>query len=377
MSFRVQPGELRKLAGQLDRAQGDIDSVKKHLTKMESFQGSEGEGLLNMTLDSHRAAYQTLSDWLDTLADTTLADTSAAVTGSADYYERTDAAAAEELDRSYPETNVAEAREQSSIPVSPGHGADRFDDVAHPAGRLTGPKDYRTELYGGLMSWWDGLSPMAWAGTIIESVSYVAVWLDWLDKPYRPQKEIAMNFLGDWAAVRASADVLRNVALAVQDTSTNIRSAARGTEDVWQGNAGDGANVYLMNLAKPLDEARTPIDTLAKQYEDTSKEMQNLRDSVVGVIDLMGDAALHATVAIKVAYSLKFTGIGVAFSTLLVTYAGFHLRELINGIVTATDIISKLQTATNALKAAQGGFASVGNLSLPTLPNSPINVPGR
>lgn len=359
----------------LDRAREDLDRANDYLAKMENFEG--GTGHIGWCLDGHKAAYRTLSEWLAKLGDPTLSGASTAVSESANYYEQTDATSAANLDATYPDTNVAEYKEHTRYLDVESEGSARFADVVTPGSHLTGPHDYSTELYGNKLEWWDSLSVMSLSGTAIQRVSEVAVWFGWLDKPYHPMKELAEEFVGDWAGARAAADILRNVGRAVNDIGLNIQWAAQGTEQVWQGNAGDGAAVYLMSLAKrfDVDNAWPPIDTLAQRYVDASEDMVNLRDAAVGVLNSIGDYAVEAAIACGVGGGALSTGVGTPIAVGAALYVGYKIARVVDGIADLLDIVGKLATATNALIAAQDGFTSPGQLTLPALPAAPIDVP--
>jgi hypothetical protein len=373
--FSVQPAALRDLSAMLGRARQDVDSAKAHLAKMESFEG--GTGYLGYCLDGHKAAYRTLSDWLGKLGDPTLSGTAAAVAESANYYEKTDATAAANLDATYPTTNVVEYKEDTGYHDVESEGSARFADVVTPGSHLTEPHDYSSELYGNTLDWWDALSVMSIAGMAIQRVSELAVMLDMLDKPFNPMKELAEEFVGDWAGARQAADILRDVGRAVNDIGINIQWAAQGTDQVWQGNAGDGATVYLMNLARrfDVDHAWPPIDTLAQQYVEASKDMVNLRDAAVGILNSIGDYAVEAAVACSVGGGAASTGVGAPVAVLAALYAGYKIARVVDGIADLLDVIGKLKTATSLLIAAQDGFAGPGRLTLPMLPATPIDTP--
>lgn len=242
---------------------------------------------------------------------------------------------------------------------------------------MTGSKDYTAELECGELMWWDWVSPSALLGQAIEAVSEVAVWLGWLDHSFNPQEEVAKEFVGDWAGARAAADILRDVGRSVTDTALNVQWAAQGIDQVWQGNAADGATGYLVHLARRLDvdNAWPPIDTLAQQYEGASADMVNLRDAAVGVINSISDAAAEAAVACGVAGGAASTGVGAPVAALAALYAGSRIMRVVTGVQNLRDVVSELATVTSALKAAQDGFAGPGRVSLPTLPAAPIDTP--
>jgi hypothetical protein len=301
--FDVQPAALQELAGLLGRARHDLDRTKTHLAKMEDFKG--GTGQIGWCLDGHKAAYRTLSDWLGKLADPTVSGTSTAASESASYYERTDATSAAKLDATYPDTNVIEYKEDTG--------------------------------YLDIEDWWDSLSVMSLAGTAIQRVSEVAVWFGWL----------------------AGQAILRNVGRAANDIRLNIHWA----DQVWQGNAGDGATVYLMNLGRRFDadNAWPPIDALAQQYVDASRDMVNLRDAAVGVLNSIGDYAVEAAIACGVGGGAASTGVGAPIAVGAALFVGYKIARVVDGITDLLDIVGKLATATSALKAAQDGFAGPGN----------------
>ncbi|MGQ0839856.1 hypothetical protein [Actinokineospora sp.] len=374
MTFTVQPAALRELAGLLDRAREDVDKSKTYFAKMENFAG--GEGLVNLLVGGHRESYQALSDWLGKLSNPTLTGVSQAVTDSANYYQNTDNASAEKLDGTYPETNVTEIREHTGyVPIEPPEGTGSFGDVTEPTTHLAEPKDYHAELDGS-PNWWDVFSPMAQIGNAIETVSNVAVWLGWLEHPYDPQAELVKPFVGDWAGVRAAADILRNVGHAAHSTATNIQWASQSTESVWQGNAGNGAAVYLMNMATPLNDVWGPVDKLAGTYVKASADMTELRDAAVNILNQIGDSAIQAAAAAAVGGGAATTGVGLPVTGLAALFAGYKIHRVIDGIRTLCDIIGKLDTAISVVKAAQTDFGNLqSGVTLPSLPSRPIDVP--
>jgi hypothetical protein len=282
------------------------------------------------------------------------------------------------LDATYPATNVVEYKDDTGYHVVESEGSARFADVVTPGSHLTeNPHDYGNELYGNTLDWWDALSVMSIAGMAIQRVTEVAVSFGWMDTPFNPMKELAEEFVGDWAGARQAADILRDVGRAVNDIGLNIQWAAQGADQVWQGNAGNGATVYLMNLARrfDVDNAWPPIDTLAKQYVEASKDMMNLRDAAVGILNSIGDYAVEAAIACSVGGGAASTGVGAPVAVLAALYAGYKIARVVDGVAELLDVIGKLKTATSLLIAAQDGFAGPGRLTLPMLPATLIHTP--
>jgi hypothetical protein len=375
VGFTVQPAALRELGALLDRAREDVDSARAHLAGMESFTG--GDGVLSVCLEGHQAAYRTLADWLGTLADRTLSATAEAIVESAAYYERTEGTAAANLDAAYPTADVAGARERSGYEPMESEGTARFADVTEPAEHVGAVKDYTDEMEGGALAWWDMISPSALLNQAIEGVSEVAVWLDLLEHSYNPYEELARKFVGDWAGVRAAADILRDVGRVVTDVALNLRWAAQGVDSVWRGNAADGAVVYLTELARrvDVDNAWPPIDRLATAYEEAAGKMVHLRDSAVGVLNSITDAAFQAAVACGIGGGAATTGVGVPVAALAALFAGYKINRVVDGIIQLIGLVNELNIVSSTLRSAQDGFTSISGPVLPALPAEPSNLP--
>ncbi|MCT2586586.1 hypothetical protein [Actinophytocola gossypii] len=195
MGFTVRPAALRELEKLLARAKEDVGTANAHLVNMEHF--AYADGALAVCLDGHRAAYRTLSDWLGEVADPTLTATTAAVADSAAYYERTDTTTAANLDATYPDADVAGARERAKHVPLESEGTARFADVTEPAKHLGAVKDYTDEMEAGALQLWDMISPSSLLNQAIEGVSEVAVMLDWLEHSYNPYEHLAREFVGE------------------------------------------------------------------------------------------------------------------------------------------------------------------------------------
>jgi hypothetical protein len=370
--FNVQPAALRQLAQLVDRACEDVAAGQQHLAKMQDFKG--GEGVINNLTAGHRDAFQSLNDWLSKLADPTLTSVSRAISDADTYYERTDHASAEKLDSTYPAADVAESRKRTGYVSAPGEPA-AFQDVSEPQGRLQPVSDYEIQLKG-KYDWWDGFSWMARVGAAIDTVSHVAAWLGILDRPINFWDEIVKPWVGDWAGVRAAADVLNNVGWNLLDVGTNIQWASQGTQQVWQGRAGDGAAVHLMNLVKPFEDAYPPIDNLAGQYKTASEEMTKHRDAVVNVLQAIGDAAIAAAISAGAAGGAASTGIGMPIAILAGGFSAYNIYKVADGIEKIFDLIGKMADIVSTVQAAQTNVANIrGDVSLPSLPDAPLNAP--
>jgi hypothetical protein len=368
--FSVQAPALRELSGLLDRAEEDCRAGRKYL--QDAVSRISGEGLINRITDSHDVVVQTLDTWFGQVADGALATTSKAITDAAAYYDRTDHASAAQLDATYPPAYLTDAREHTDyVPIEPPEGTGRFADVVEPQEHLTDVKDYNREMDGS-PNWWDAFSPMAHIGNAIESVTWVAAQLGWMDRPIDPQAEIVKPWVGDWAGVRAAADVFERLGHLCRTMAINIDWASQGTEQVWTGRAGEGCALYLMNLGRPLGDGQPPLQELSKQYKEAAEEMVTLRDAVVNVLNQIGDSAISAAVACGVGGGAAATGVGAPVAVGAALFAGWKIKRVVDGVYEIFDLRGKLETVLSVVKAAQTDFGSLsGSAAMPQLPPHP------
>lgn len=142
--FSVQPTAVRQLAQQVDRAREDVLATRRHLTKMQDFEG--GEGVIGQLTAGRRDAYRALDEWLGALAEPTLSSVSKAIADSAAYYERTDQVSAAELDATYPAADATGQRKHTGYISAEGSPIE-FLDVQEPRGRLNTIKNYHDERH--------------------------------------------------------------------------------------------------------------------------------------------------------------------------------------------------------------------------------------
>ncbi|OLF15342.1 hypothetical protein BU204_22110 [Actinophytocola xanthii] len=369
----MQPGALRQLAAQVDRAREDVVAARTHLAKIQEFQG--GEGVVGRLTGGHRDVYNALDSWLGELAHPTLSSVAQAVRDSAAYYERTDQTSAQRLDAAYPAADAAEQRKQTGYISGPGAPAE-FQDVQEPRGRLSKIKDYREELNGDY-DWWDAFSPMTAIGAALEAVSHVAVWLQALDRPIDPWDEIVKPWVGDWAGLRAAADVLNDVRWALNDVGINIQWASQGCQAVWRGNAGDGAAVYLMRLVTPFEQAHEQLREIVDQYRLASEEMVRMRDAVVNILKGVGDAAIEAAGSAWVAGGAAATGVGAPIAVFAGALSAYNVYRVVDGIKEMFGLIGQMDTVIKVVEAAQTNYGSVhhAGTGLPSLPTAPLDPP--
>jgi hypothetical protein len=369
--FYVNLQGLKELALLLDRAKGDVDAGRTYLDQANRISFS-GEGLINKISGNHKAAIQGIDEWLRKLSVETTGGTSKEVTASANRYRTDDDAAIRRFDAAYPETYVSEIREHTGyVPIEPPEGTAPFGDVYEPGKYLGEVKDYTDELNGSF-DWWDLFSPMAQFGNAIEAVTWIAAKLGWMEHPINPQDEIVKPLVGDWAGVRAAADVFSSLGDALHSIGSNLHWASQGTELVWRGNAGDGCAIYLMNVGNALHKAPPPLDALAEEYKNASEAMVEYRDLVVNVLNEIGDAAIQAAIAAGVTGGSASTGVGAPVSVISGAYTAWMVSKVVDGIMTIFDIVGKVDMLWGSVKAGLTDFGSIDRTAaMPHVPTRP------
>lgn len=374
--FAVQPAALKELADLLDRAKEDVEAGRSHLQPLQEL--TQCEGALNEGV--HTSTFQGLDGWLNDLAGKVVAPAAQTVRDAAAYYERTDEESARTFDETeFPDdTYVTDTREQTGyVPIEPPEDTGRFQDVVEPQEYLR-PVDKADYIREDMTSiaWYEAFSISAWTNEVITQASEFVVWIGLLDKPFNPLDELWKPYIGDWAGVGASSAALEHLAHALRVLSSNINWASQGCEEVWQGNAGDGATVHLMNMARPPYNLVVPLLDLSKAYKAAADEMVGHRDACVNLYKTLIDTAVELAAAGSVAGGSAATGVGAPVGVLAGLYAGYKAYKLIDGIKTLVGYVNYFYTALSVLEAAQSDFGAIeGGVKLPVLPTYGLDAP--
>ncbi|MDV6012325.1 hypothetical protein [Haloechinothrix sp. LS1_15] len=371
MGFSVDPDAVAALSKQMERLQ-------EHATAGKSYVGSHteisftGEGLINLIAGGHREVQGQVEHFLSRLAEPTAATMSEALIDAARYYRSTDHASAEQLDGTYPGSDVAAARRDVDE-VSAQAGA--FEDVTDPTSHYTAPKDYHDEL-AYEPSWWDIASPSAMIRNAILKVTELGAMVGACDRGYDIYELILKPVCGDWAGMRACADVFRNVARAAEDMSENIRWSTQGMTDVWTGNAADGCQVHLLELARALDSAAEPLDAIAGEYQAAADGARDFRDALGPVISDAGDAALKAAASAGITVAAGSTKVGLPVALIVGAFTVSKIYRVIDLLRTALDLADRIESAARAFDSAGNSFGQVdADNPLPRLPDGAPRVP--
>ena len=371
MSFSVDTAALAGLPALLDRMQEDARGGMTYL-KAETDINWTGEGIINILSGGHRHVQDEIRTFLGTVETGVAGPTAAAVRASIEYYNRTDTANAEALDRTYPAVNLEEAR-QGTVPLLPGVA--HFADTAEPRERLKPPPDHNT-AYPHEPRWYDIVSPGALLRDAIWTVTGAAASLGICDRAYDPYEVILKPLIGDWAGVRACADVFRNLADAVGDMGANTLWGSQSAETAWTGQAASGCVAHLVAVSKSLFTAQSPLRDIAQEYESAADSMNEFRSTIAALLNDIADAAIMAAASAGIAGLAGSTGVGLPIALIIGVFTLTRIYKVVHGVFTIIDTIARLDALASATRSAQDSFGKIDSGSpLPTLPDSVPPLP--
>lgn len=353
--FRVDYKSVNKIAAQQEDLSADASAGRGYIEKGTDIPFN-GEGVINFLAKGHRDTCALAELFHDTLATKVATPSATDFSEAADYYHRVNAAAAEKLDRTYPPSDAGEAKK--GLKALEADGAP-FTDLCEPTERYTPPGDYSADhAYEPQLV--DMFSVTSLFRDAIWGITSIAAQLGMIDRPYDVMESIVKPISGDWAGLRACADVYDNVGSALGDMAKNVQWSGQRLGDVWTGNAADSAEVYLFALAKSLADAEAPFHELAEQYKMASEGAAELGKIVGGLLCDLVDAVLYFIAAAEGAGASASTIVGIPLAVVIAD-AG-----LVAEIIKAVEILDKIvqlvelyNGLVDTLHAAQGQFGRI------------------
>jgi hypothetical protein len=365
MEFSVDAAALAGLPAMLDRLGDDAQQSRNYLNKHTDLNG--GEGFFNVILGGHRQAVDNVNRFFTTLAEPVAGGNATRVRAAVDFYKRTDHAAAAAFDATLPSPGAA-----APIPEYPGARPAVFADRAEPTGSLASPPDYNS-AYPYHPKWTDLVSPASAARDAIWFVTDVGTKLGLCDRPFDPFLEYVRPWTGDWAGLRACADVFDRLAAATTHMAGNVSWGAQCAQSVWTGNAADGCVAILGQLTSALTLADEPLRDLAAEYRKTAEETHRIADTVAALIAEAADLAIIAALEAAAALATSETIVGPVLLGSALAFTIWHLVKALHEAVVLT------RTAAHLAELAQGALAQFTIITpgaeLPALPTGAPALP--
>ncbi|MEU8387350.1 hypothetical protein [Micromonospora sp. NPDC048843] len=371
MGFAVDVAALRGLPPLFDRLG---DDARAGLTYVESNTVLEyGPGFINRISGKHENAMLAIRDLVEDVAKYTAADTGATLRQSLDYYERTDAAAAERLDQAFRRDWALDRSEYAGFyrdTALPAPFADRTD----PQQLLRAVPDYdKDDAFQFEPQLWDMASPTSVARDVIWGATWLAAKLGICDRAYDPYESLLKPVAGDWAGVRGCADVFGNLAAALAGMADNVRWGALSSEQHWQGKAATAFQAHLVDSARKLDTAGAPLLALAAEYRRTAEAMFEIGKVLGSLLSDLVDAAMIFTVTASTAVATSETVIGGVVFGAAALYEGYKMWDIFKE---ALDLVGRADSLTSAFTAAVGNFGMAATAQeLPVLAPAPNGMP--
>jgi hypothetical protein len=348
MSFSVTPAVLDGYAGQVGRAGDDSGEIKRYLDGFPSPSGLESGVLIAVVFGSHSASMAAAVD-VATRISTVLHSSQIGLTGAAQYYRRTDVAAAARLDGTLlgfcdsPDTKLEQ--EWASNPCGPS-----FFDSREPTGRLKPVGDVE---FSHPLAFMDYLSPSDWA---LKGFDFVF--------GFNPMDKVSDYFLGDWQAIAKAGVALGQTADAMHDIGYNVQGGAIALRGGWHGGAADLADHHFTTFAGQTADLADPLKQISERFAEMAQGVYNSCEAITGFIKGLLDAAIVAGIAAAAGTITAETGVGavVGYGVAAIEVANM-LRLWAQATAAMSSIYAVVQTLVGAIQA------QVARLSVVNLPD--------
>ncbi|MFI6265284.1 hypothetical protein [Micromonospora sp. NPDC051006] len=371
MGFDVDVAALRGLPTVFDRLGDDARAGLDYIDTNTALE--YGPGFINRISGKHERAVSDVRGFVEDVAKFTASRTGSSLRQSLDYYERTDGAAAEQFDRAFRGGGQVDRSQFASFYRATGSAAG-FADRAEPRESFRAIPDYgKDDAFQFEPQLWDIASPTSLTRDALWGATWLAAKLGICDRAYDPYESLIKPIAGDWTGVRGCADVFGNVASALGGMAVNVRWAALGSEQYWQGKAATAFQAHLVNSARKLDEAAVPLVALAAEYRKTAEAMFEIGKVLGSLLSDLVDAAMIFVAAASTAAATSETVVGGVVFGAAAIYEGYKMWDLFKE---ALDLVGRADSLTSAFTSAVGDFGlAAGADQLPVLAPPPDGLP--
>jgi hypothetical protein len=371
MDFDVDVAALRGLPAVFDRLGDDARAGLSYLDTNTALE--YGPGLINKIIGRHERVVSDIRGFAEDIAKYTAVQSGSALRQAFDYYERTDEAAAKQLDRTFRGSGQVDRSQYASLYRAVGSSAP-FIDRAVPRDRLRSVPDYnKDDAFQFEPQLWDMASPTSMTRDAIWGATWLGVNLGICDRAYDPYESLIKPLAGDWAGVRRYADVFDNIAPALGDMAGNLRWAVLGSEQYWRGKAASAFQAHVVHSARKLDVAAAPLSALAAEYRMTAEAMFDMGKVLSSLHSDLVDAAMIFVVAASLAAATSETVIGgLAFGAAAV-YEGYKMWAILKD---ALDLVGRADALISAFSSAVADFGTAASPGEPpVLAPPPVGLP--
>lgn len=372
--FEVDVAAVFKIADQQRRLAEDAKTGKGYISTNTDL-AFNGEGLINLIAGGHRDVRALAERYHESVHSRSATPGKTAFTRAAEYYRDTDRKVAADLDSTYPPSNADEAEKGLKVLQVAGSP---FGDLHEPTAKYTTPPDYNAE-FPYEPAWTDVLSPTALCRDAVWGVTALAAKLGLLPRAYDPLETFVKPLSGDWAKLRACADIYSNVAFALGHMADNVQWTGQRLDDFWRGNAADSAQLYLFQLTQSLTAAQAPFHELAEQYKAAAQGAADLGKVVGGLICDLVDAVLIFVAAAEGVAVSAGSIVGIPLAVIIADAALVaEIIKCVQIVLKLLEIVDKFNDLIDTFNAACGNFGRIvvpENMPTPS-PSGPARLPG-
>ncbi|PRX46924.1 hypothetical protein B0I33_10621 [Prauserella shujinwangii] len=364
--FEVDTWGLDQLRKFFEQLAGHAESCQGYLKDNTVLDG--GEGWLNDLSGSHDSITQQGADWFRDLAGSTLDPAAAAIKAAMGYYDATEAGSAAEFDGQIEGVSAPAPVETGPSSTGPGTNPTTFGIASDPEDSLETPPDYSgDENY---KFDWNLTRYIGLTGSLRQmfiDVTGLLASIGWIDRSIDPYDAYAEPVLGDWAAMRRTADVYRNLANALDSFEVVLLHARVDLPEVWKGNAADACDAFLEELRSKLPGAAAEMRDVADIYQEASAGAADFRAVVDFVIDQIGDAIIIFAAAIAGGTVTATTGIGPVIGGAVALFEAHVISQGLAKLAEAKGIWDSIFGTTQS-SMNNFGQISANDYYLPSLP---------
>lgn len=364
--FEVDTWGLDQLRKFFDQLAGHAEAARSYLNNHTTLEG--GEGWLNDLSGAHDSITQQGSDWFRDFAANTLDPAAAATKDALDYYDATDTDSAATFDAQIDGVAAAEPVELTPSATGPGSNPTTFGIAQNPEDSLVALKDYSDD--DNYRIDWDLTRYIGVTGALRQAfidATKLMTQFGWIDKPIDPYDAWAEPVAGDWAAMRRTADVYRNLANAVDSFETVLLHARVDLPEVWTGNAATACDYFIEDLRSKMPDAASEMRAVADIYETASVGAHDFRAVLDYVIDQIGDAIIALALSIGAGAASAPTVVGPLVAGGVAIYEATLIKQ---GLEMGGDAKGIWESTYGAAKSSLNGYGQINasDYYLPTLP---------
>jgi len=364
--FEVDTWGLDQLRKFFEQLAGHAENCKSYLTTNTVLEA--GEGWINDLSGAHDSITQQGSDWFRDFAEATLDPAAVAITDTIAYYNANETETAATFDSQIEGVAAADPVELGPSSTGPGSNPTTFGIAANPEDSLVAPGNYDDDENYKFN--WDLTRYIGVTGSLRQVFIDVTAFLasiGWLDNSIDPYDTYAEPVSGDWAAMRSTADVYRNLANATDSFETALLHARVDLPDTWQGNAATACDFFIEDLRSKMPDAASEMRAMADIYEEASVGAESFRKVLDFVIDQIGDAIIGFSLAIAAGAATAATGIGPIIAG---GVALWEIKVIIEGLQKAGDAKGTWETVFNTAKSTMDSYGQINasGYFLPALP---------